>query len=62
MKIAPMAFNAKSNYISNKGQSAANMAYSNYQKLGEDVYARLAYASTRDSKIERELKTMDLII
>ena len=63
MKICPIVF--KRNNISNKGQ--LNNAYFssnstlNYQNQN-DAFVRLAIASTRDSKIEQELKSMNLIV
>ena len=63
MKICPIIF--KSNSLSNKGQlnnnNFTNNANLNYQNQN-DAFVRLAIASTRDSKIEHELKGMDLIV
>lgn len=60
MKIAPVMFTA-SNKISNKGQGGVNKSVNPYEGMGADVYMRLAYASTKDARIERELKSMNLI-
>ncbi len=61
MKICPVIFNK--NILSNKGQLNNNFSRNtllNYQNQN-DAFVRLAIASTRDSKIERELKSMNLI-
>ncbi len=63
MKICPIVF--KNNSLSNKGQLSnynlqkghASLDYQNQS----DVFVRLAIASTRDQKIEHELKNMYLI-
>ncbi|MBE7706932.1 MAG: hypothetical protein E7Z91_06805 [Cyanobacteria bacterium SIG30] len=62
MRIRPVILNQ--NNLSNKGQ-LGNKHFSgksslNYQNQN-DVFVRLAIASTRDQQIENELKTMNLI-
>jgi len=58
MKIAPVMFTA--NKVTNMGQG--NMKYTNvYNSCGDDICKRLALASTRDARIEKDLKSMNLI-
>ena len=63
MKICPAIF--KQYNLSNKGQlnnnTFSSKATLNYQNQN-DAFVRLAIASTRDSKIEQELRNMDLIV
>lgn len=62
MKIAPIMISTN-NSVSNKGQGNSSFkSYNAYQKIGTDVYSRLAYASTKDARIEHELKSMNLIV
>ena len=63
MKICPVVF--KQHNLPNKGQlndmNFSSNATLNYQNQN-DAFARLAIASTRDLKIENELKSMNLIV
>ena len=61
MKIRPIILNR--NNLTDKGQMGSNLKMNNklnYQNQN-DVFIRLAISSTRDSKIEHELKEMNLI-
>ena len=62
MKICPIILNR--NNLTDKGQMGSNFKVNNsklnYQNQN-DVFIRLAISSTRDSKIEHELKEMNLI-
>ena len=62
MKICPILY--KKHNLSNKGQ--LNKGFSSNATLNHqnqnDAFVRLAIASTRDSKIEHELKGMNLIV